>query len=86
MIRAEKGPTHPLFRSRPDPARAASGPEWTAFLAVEVVGGLRIEGIDIVLAVSGASIPRRRAAFDIRSGNTDLALDGCTVTIEGDRA
>jgi serine/threonine-protein kinase len=48
-------------------------------------GGLRLEGIDLVLAADDApKAPARRwAAFAIRPGTADLSLTDCTVTIEG---
>ena len=48
-------------------------------------GGLRLEGIDLVLAAEDAprALGRPWAAFAIRTGSADLALTDCTVTIEG---
>jgi len=83
-IHAERGMTRPRIRFRPDPA--ASTPEsWPAWMVVPP-GGLRLEGVDLVLAAGDASrSPARRwAAFAIRPGPADLSLTNCTVTIEGD--
>ena len=48
-------------------------------------GGLRLEGIHLVLASDDApkALARRWAAFAIRPGTADLSMTDCTVTIEG---
>jgi eukaryotic-like serine/threonine-protein kinase len=92
LIRADRGLTRPRLRFRADasaplsailPAIAAAFPEpWSAWITLQS-GGLKLEGIDVVLPeIEGSN--RRRAAFAIAPGSNDLTLTDCTLTIEGD--
>ena len=88
-IRADRGSTRPRIRFRPEPepeADPAPNPAdpWPAWLAVPS-GGLRIEGVDLVLLAADAprAPARRWAAFAVRSGPSDLTMTDCSVTIEG---
>ena len=106
-IRADRGATRPRIRFQADAdldlisppltttTDAAGG--WSAWMVLRA-GGLRLEGVDLILPAprspvptpvggggGGAGVPARpRAAFAIRAGSADLALVNCTVTIEGD--
>ena len=86
-IRADRGPTRPRIRFRPEsePEAAPASDPWAAWLTVPP-GGLRLEGVDLVLLAGDAprAPGRRWAAFAVRSGPSDLTLTDCTVTIEGD--
>ncbi|WP_435009362.1 protein kinase domain-containing protein [Tundrisphaera lichenicola] len=85
VIRADRGTNRPRFRFRPEPvADSASGP-WPALLTVPS-GGLRLEGIDIVLPLADApkSPTRGWSVFGMKPGSADLSLTDCTVTIEGE--
>ncbi len=96
-IRAERGSTRPRLRfqaaaSAADATDPAGG--WSAWMVIRS-GGLRLEGVDLILPATArtpAVIPttadpaasaRPRAAFAIRAGAAELVLDNTTVTIEG---
>jgi serine/threonine protein kinase len=92
VIRGEQAAGRPRLRFRADapaplstlfPAIAAALPEpWAAWITLHS-GGLKLEGIDLVLPeIEGST--RRRAAFAIAPGSNDLTLTDCSVTIEGD--
>ena len=88
-IRGERGPTRPRIRFRGDSPPVVETSGWSAW-AVLRSGGLRLEGIDLILPASTALAPSREvspalpwAAFAIRPGTADLVLSDCTVTIEG---
>ena len=88
IIRAERieGRPRPRLRFRPDPsASPPAADSWAAWMTVQS-GGLRLEGVDVVLpdVDPSTSSTRRRAAFAVAAGTIDLTLDDCTVTIEGD--
>ncbi len=82
-IRAERGATRPRIRFRADAAGPVDAAGWSAWMILRS-GGLRLEGVDLILPAVGSSRPR--AAFAVRPGVADLILDGCTVTIDGDDA
>ncbi len=85
VIRAERGATRPRVRFRPDPADLRASGGWTAWLTLPS-GGLRVEGVDVVLVLPTLDAPRGLerpwAAFAVGAGG-HLALADCTVTIEG---
>ena len=87
VVRAERGASRPRLRFRHDPAAVAPADSWSAWMTVPS-GGLRLEGVDVVLPEVDPSNPpfRRRAAFAVSTGTIDLTLVDCTVTIEGDLA
>ncbi len=85
VIKAEKGATRPRLRFQPAPAAAPAPGDWAAWLTLSG-GGLRVEGVDLVLVVprldAAQAPPKSWAAFAVASG-TSLTLLDCTVTIEG---
>jgi hypothetical protein len=82
-IRAGRGATRPRLRFRPDPTDPAMATRpWPALLTLQG-GGLRLEGIDVILAAADAPRSRRWAAFALGMGSSELTLADCTVTIEG---
>jgi len=92
VIRAEKGPSRPRIRFRPEPVTAgvagfAEADSWSPWMTMQA-SGLRLEGIDLVLPAPDPEMPassfRKRAAFALATGTVDLALVDCSVTIEGD--
>ena len=82
-IRAERGPTRPQIRFRADTPDAVETAGWSSWMLLRS-GGLRLEGIDLILPAAGAN--RSRAVFALRAGAVDLTLTDCTVTIEGNEA
>ncbi len=86
-IKASGSNRRPRFRlrSNAEPARFASNANSAWNLGLDVQGGgLRLEGIDLVVPADAAGGTAPWAAFGLRSG-TDLNLTNCTVTIEGNR-
>ena len=89
VIQAEPGPVRPRLRFQPDPAPAFPPDAWSAWMTVQA-SGLRLEGIDLVMAApdaeasAGPAAGRRRALFALAPGTVDLTLVDCTLTIEGD--
>ena len=88
-IRAAAGASRPRIRFRDRLNTATESRTRTAWLTLQF-GGLRIEGVDLILpGATGleseeAADPRSRSAFALGSGATDLVLADCTVTIEGE--
>ena len=82
-IQAEPGSTRPRFRFTPAPADPKSPTAWISMIELRS-GSLQLEGIDIVLTRENAPRQGRWAAFSVWPA-TDLSLEACTVTVEGNQ-